>query len=426
MSVNIIPRPFNLSDLNDSAIKVASRLNEKGYEAYVVGGAVRDLMLGKTPKDFDVATNATPEQVAALFRGSRIVGRRFQIVHVRMGREIIEVTTFRGDHESADSKDKNQARRGQTGVLLRDNVFGTLEQDAIRRDLTINALYYSPLDDSVIDYTNGLEDIASRLLKLIGEPKTRYQEDPVRMLRVIRFQAKLGFDIESQTALAIEDCANLLAQIPAARLFDEFLKGFMGGDAAAFADALLATPLWQELFPDNAQYLNKKPEYLKLLKQSLINTDERVNSGRRVTPAFLLAAILWPAVDQAWDAAVSRGEAPIPAMNSAGQEVILRAISRIAIPKRFSMVMREIWDLQMRMDRRRHRKPLEFASSKRFRAAYDFLLLRAEAGEPLQDIAQWWTEFQHKNPQLDELRAAQPADEPVKRRRPPRRRRRPS
>jgi len=222
MSVNVIPRPFNLSDLNDSAIKVASRLNEKGYEAYVVGGAVRDLMLGKTPKDFDVATNATPEQVAVLFRGSRIVGRRFQIVHVRMGREIIEVTTFRGDHESADSKDKNQARRGQTGVLLRDNVFGTLEQDAIRRDLTINALYYSPLDDSVIDYTNGLEDIASRLLKLIGEPKTRYQEDPVRMLRVIRFQAKLGFDIESQTALAIEDCANLLAQIPAARLFDEF------------------------------------------------------------------------------------------------------------------------------------------------------------------------------------------------------------
>ena len=426
MSVNIIPRPFDLNDLNDSAIKVALRLNEKGYEAYVVGGAVRDLMLGKTPKDFDVATNATPEQVAALFRGSRIVGRRFQIVHVRMGREIIEVTTFRGDHESADSKDKNQARRGQTGVLLRDNVFGTLEQDAIRRDLTINALYYDPVDDTVIDYTNGLEDIENRLLKLIGDPVTRYQEDPVRMLRVTRFQAKLGFEIEPQTAKAIQSCAKLLAQIPPARLFDEFLKGFMAGDAAAFADALLATPLWQELFPDNAQYLNKKPEYRKLLKQALINTDERINSGKRVTPAFLLAAILWPAVDQAWDAAVSRGEPPIPAMNSVGQDVILRAISRVAIPQRFSMVMREIWDLQMRMDRRRHRKPLEFASNKRFRAAYDFLLLRAEAGEPLQDIAHWWTEFQDKNPQLHELRAAQPAEEPVKRRRPPRRRRRPS
>ncbi len=426
MSANIIPRPFDLNDLNGSAITVASRLNEKGYEAYVVGGAVRDLMLGKTPKDFDVATNATPEQIAALFRGARIVGRRFQIVHVRMGREIIEVTTFRGDHESADSKDKNQARRGQTGVLLRDNVFGTLEQDAIRRDLTINALYYDPVDDAVIDYTNGLSDIENKLLKLIGDPVTRYQEDPVRMLRVIRFQAKLGFEIELQTANAIQSCAKLLAQIPAARLFDEFLKGFMAGDAAAFARALMATPLWQELFPDNAQYLNKKPEYRKLLTQALINTDQRINSGKGVTPAFLLAAILWPAVDQAWEAAVSRGEPPIPAMNSAGQDVILRAITRVAVPKRFSMVMRDIWDLQMRMDRRRHRKPLEFASNKRFRAAYDFLLLRAEAGEPLQDIAHWWTEFQDKNPQLHELRAAQPAEEPVKRRRPPRRRRRPS
>lgn len=424
MMPTIIDRNFDINKLHHSAVSVALRLNDKGYEAYVVGGAIRDLLLGKTPKDFDVATNATPEQVHALFRGSRIVGRRFQIVHVRMGRDIIEVTTFRGHHSESDNK--NTAKQGRNGVLLRDNVFGTLEQDAIRRDLTVNALYYDPVEDTVIDYTEGLQDIAARRLKIIGDPETRYREDPVRMLRVLRFQAKLGFDIDSATNQALNDCAPLLAQIPAARLFDEFLKGFMAGHAKPFSEILLQTPVWQELFPDSAQYIDAKVYYRPMLLAAMGNTDQRINSGQPVTPAFLLAAILWPAVEQGLELALARGEAPIPAMQSVGQDVILGAIERIAIPKRFTTMMREIWDLQMRMDRRRHRKPLEFAQQKRFRAAYDFLSLRAQAGQDVGAVVDWWTQFQVEHPELESHRQQQHQDEPRKRRRPrPRRRPKP-
>jgi len=423
MKPTIIDRSFDINKLHQSAVNVALRLNDKGYEAYVVGGAIRDLLLGKTPKDFDVATSATPEQVHALFRGSRIVGRRFQIVHVRMGRDIIEVTTFRGHHSESDNK--NTAKQGHSGVLLRDNVFGTLEQDAIRRDLTVNALYYDPVEDTIIDYTNGLADIEARRLKIIGDPETRYREDPVRMLRVLRFQAKLGFSIDSGTDKALTDCAELLAQIPAARLFDEFLKGFLAGHAKSFAEILLATPLWRELFPDSAQFIDASGYYRPMLKAAMGNTDQRINSGQPVTPAFLLAAILWPAVEQRLEVALAQGEPPIPAMQSVGQEVILRAIERIAIPKRFSQMMREIWDLQMRIDRRRHRKPLEFAQHKRFRAAYDFLSLRAQAGQDLGSVVEWWTQFQVEHPELESQRQQQRQDEPKRRRRPTRRRPRP-
>ncbi len=420
MKPTIIDRNFDINKLHDSAVNVASRLNDKGFEAYVVGGAIRDLLLGKTPKDFDVATSATPEQVHALFRGSRIVGRRFQIVHVRMGRDIIEVTTFRGHH--SDAENSNTAKQGRSGVLLRDNVFGTLEQDAIRRDLTVNALYYDPVEDTIIDYTDGLKDIDAERLTIIGDPETRYREDPVRMLRVLRFQAKLGFSIESNTKKSLTDCAPLLAQIPAARLFDEFLKGFLSGHAKPLAEILLQTPLWQELFPDSAQHIGVKPHYRPMLIAAMGNTDQRIHAGQPVTPAFLLAAILWPAVAQGLELALARGEPPIPAMQSVGQEVILRAIERVAIPKRFSIMMREIWDLQMRMDRRRHRKPLEFAQHKRFRAAYDFLSLRAQAGEDVSAVVDWWTQFQLEHPELESHRHQQ-QDEPRKRRRrPPRRR----
>jgi poly(A) polymerase len=421
MTPTIVDRTFRLDRLDDAAVSVAFRLSDAGYEAYVVGGAVRDLLLNQTPKDFDVATSATPEQVHRLFRGSRIIGRRFQIVHVRMGREMIEVTTFRGHHDDVLPGNRQSSQQGQSGVLLRDNVFGTLEQDAIRRDLTVNALYYDPVADTVIDYTGGLEDIASKQLRIIGDPETRYREDPVRMLRVMRFKAKLQFNIDAETDAAIATCSHLLAQIPAARLFDEFLKGFMSGHARALAKELQATPLWEELFPDNAQYAQALPSYERLLDTALANTDKRIALEQPVTPAFLLAAILWPAVDQKASYWIGLGEPPIPAIADAGQAVILSAIVRVAIPKRFSLIMREIWDLQTRFERRSKRKPLEFATHKRFRAAYDFLLLRAQSGEPVQELADWWTRFQEQHPELDALRhQANPPEAPKNRR--PRRR----
>jgi len=399
--LNVIPRDqhcISRKDISDSALKVMSRLRNNGYQAYLVGGAVRDLLMGGHPKDFDIATDATPEAVHGLFRNSRIIGRRFRIVHVRFGREIIEVTTFRGHHENdqpATGKNGgNHSRQSDSGMLLRDNVYGTLEEDAARRDLTVNALYYDAGKFEVFDHTNGLADLEQRRICIIGDPGTRYREDPVRMLRVLRFAAKLDFDIEEDTAAAITECAALLANIPSARLFDEFLKLFLSGYAAGTFDKLEEYGLFGALFPDTNQCLDEDDLAMPLLRGAMANTDARIAQGKPVTPAFILAAILWPEVSRLEDLLLDRGDAPMVAMHSAGQQAVSSAVQIVSIPKRFSQPMREIWEFQLRLNRRQGRKAAELVDHRRFRAAYDFLLLREQAGEETNGLGQWWTEFQ--------------------------------
>lgn len=399
--MKIIPRDqhcISRKNISDGALKVMSRLRGSGHQAYLVGGAVRDLLLGGHPKDFDVATDATPETVHALFRNSRIIGRRFRIVHVRFGREIIEVTTFRGHHDSdseeAAASGPNQSRQSASGLLLRDNVYGTLEQDAVRRDLTVNALYYDSGNFELFDHVHGLRDLERRSICVIGEPAQRFTEDPVRMLRVLRFAAKLQFDIEPGTARAIPGCAHLLAEIPAARLFDEFLKLFLSGYAAATLDQLLAHKLLHYLFPDTGEHIRRDPTALALLRAAMVSTDDRIAQDKPVTPAFILAALLWPVVSHRAQQLQDRGEPPIPAMHSAAQQAVSEAAQVISIPRRFSQPMREIWEFQLRLQTRRGRKAAELVDHRRFRAAYDFLLLREQAGEDTGDLGEWWTEFQ--------------------------------
>ncbi len=398
--MNVIPRDqhcISRKNISDGALKVLARLRGHGHQAYLVGGAVRDLLLGGHPKDFDIATDATPEAVRELFRNSRIIGRRFRIVHVRFGREIIEVTTFRGHHD--DAGDGGDARISASGRLLRDNVYGTLEEDAVRRDLTVNALYYDSGTFEVFDHVGGLDDLAARRVRIIGDPGTRFREDPVRMLRVLRFAAKLDFAIEEETARAIPACAPLLGEIPAARLFDEFLKLFMAGHASATMDKLLEYDLLRYLFPASDQSLRRDQSALELARAALHSTDQRIREDKPVTPAFLLAALLWPAARQRAADLEQRGEAPLPAMNSAAQQVIAEASHTLSIPRRFGLPMREIWEFQLRLERRRGRRAAELVDHRRFRAAYDFLLLREQSGEGSGELGAWWTEFQTLSPE---------------------------
>lgn len=375
-----------------------SRLRGDGHQAYLVGGAVRDLLLGSQPKDFDVATDATPETVHALFRNSRIIGRRFRIVHVRFGREIIEVTTFRGHHGGDDHHQKNRganhSKQSAKGLLLRDNVFGTLEEDAVRRDLTVNALYYDAGSFEVFDHVNGLSDLAQRTVRIIGDPATRYTEDPVRMLRVLRFASKLKFNIDPDTASAIGQCAHLLRDIPPARLFDEFLKLFLAGHARATFDQLLDKALLTYLFPETDYQIRNSATALALVRAAMDSTDERIALDKPVTPAFILAALLWPSAEQRALELQARGEPPIPAMNAAAQQIISEAARHISIPRRFSQPMREIWEYQLRLQNRSGRRAAELVDQRRFRAAYDFLLLREQAGEETGALGSWWTTFQ--------------------------------
>ena len=397
--MNVIPRDqhcISRKNISDNALKVMSRLRKDGFQAYLVGGAVRDLLLGGRPKDFDIATDATPEDVRELFRNSRIIGRRFRIVHVRFGREIIEVTTFRGHHdsESADTPDNNGSKQSKKGLLLRDNVFGTLEEDAVRRDLTVNALYYDAGNFEVFDDVGGAADLENRLIRIIGDPEQRYTEDPVRMLRVLRFAAKLDFSIEEETARGIGLCAHLLMEIPAARLFDEFLKLFMGGHAEATLDQLLEHDLLRYLFPETCAEMDTDEYALPLIRAAMRSTDLRIGLDKPVTPAFILAALLWPVARAQADELEERGDAPLAAMHSAAQLTISEAAQHLSIPRRFSQPMREIWEYQLRLMNRRGRKAAELVEQRRFRAAYDFLLLREEAGENTGELGAWWTTFQ--------------------------------
>jgi poly(A) polymerase len=419
--LNVIPRDqhcVSRKDISNSALKVMARLRDQDHQAYLVGGAVRDLLLGGHPKDFDIATDATPEEVHALFRNSRIIGRRFRIVHVRFGREIIEVTTFRGHHDSESGDSPSSARRSERGLLLRDNVFGTLEEDAVRRDLTVNALYYDSGSFEVFDQVGGLEDLKARQIRVIGDPAERYREDPVRMLRTLRFAAKLDFTVEKNSGTPIAELASLLDDIPAARLFDEFGKLFLSGHALATLRLLREYRSFEHLFPDSARLADQNPFYSRLLEAAMANTDERIRQDKPVTPAFILAAVLWPAVCERLQQLENQGEKPVPAMHGAGQEVVAQACQRIAIPRRFSMPMREIWEMQLRLPRTEGKRAIELMSKRRFRAAYDFLLLREQAGEDCKGLGKIWTKIQ------EEHGPVQIIESPEERRPPPRRRRR--
>jgi poly(A) polymerase len=391
----LIPRDqhtISRKNISPAAIKIIRQLEDAGYAAYLVGGGVRDLLLGNHPKDFDVATNAKPEEVKRLFRSARIVGRRFQIVHVRMGREIIEVTTFRGHND-----DSAAHTRSQDGMLLRDNVYGTLETDAMRRDFTVNALYYTLKDFSVIDYCNGMEDLHKRTLRIIGDPATRYKEDPVRMLRALRFAAKLGFNLEAKTAKPIRELGNLLLNVSDARLFEEVLKLFLGGSATATFTLMREYNLLAHLFPGTDKALAAGDELgANLIEQCMINTDKRIRSEKTVTPAFIYAALLWPALQQQFKL-LSGQMTAAQAWSQAGQNVVNQQLTRTAVPKRFLIPMREIWDLQQRLPSRLGMRALRTLDHPRFRAAYDFLLMREAAGEALDGLGLWWTNYQSAN-----------------------------
>ena len=362
-----------------------------------MGGGVRDLLLGRKPKDFDVATNAHPDDAHKEFRNSRLIGRRFRLLHVRYGRDIIEVATFRAHHDEDSDHGENQSHI-QDGMLVRDNVFGSLEEDAWRRDFTINALYYNIRDFSVIDYTGGMQDIESRLIRMIGDPAKRYCEDPVRMLRAARFAAKLGFTVEEKTGQPIHELKDKLAAVPPARLFEEVLKLFLSGHAVRSLDSLREYDLFRFMFPITDQHLNKSESFQRIVRQGLVNTDERIAQGKPVTPAFLFAIFLWGPVSELQNKLKQEGMSDLQAVQAAGAEILSQQASHVALPKRFGLQSRDIWALQVRLQNRSGKRAFRTFALQRFRAGYDFLLLRNMAGEEgLSELCDWWTKFQEEN-----------------------------
>lgn len=372
-----------------NALKVVKRLQEHGYQAYLVGGCIRDLLLGKSPKDFDIATDAHPEEVRDLFRNSRIVGKRFRIVHVRFGPEIVEVTTFRGPHD--EQYDENHS---DSGMTLNDNVYGTFEEDVFRRDFAMNAVYYQPQTEEIIDLARGVEDITAARIKTIGEPEGRLREDPVRMLRAIRFQAKLGFELEDELADSIESLGYLIQDVSPARLFEEVLKLFMSGNGAAAFEHLMELDLYGWLFPDSRRSMESNATEA-LVRLALESTDRRISEGLPVTPAFIFAAILWYPFEQEKERLLrEEGATQVAASHEAANNIISKQQLFTSIPKRFTGPMRDIWFLQFRLPNRFGQKPDVLLEHKRFRAAYDFLLLRESAGEKTGELGAWWTEYQ--------------------------------
>ena len=397
--------------LSSAALRTTQELQKAGFAAFVVGGAVRDLLLKRTPKDFDVATNATPEQVHKIFRRSRIIGRRFQIVHVMFGSETIEVSTFRGSHLSDDVG----AQIADSGRILRDNVFGSHEEDAVRRDFTANALYYDPHTEEIFDFHNGLPDLKAGVLRIIGNPETRYREDPVRMLRAVRLSAKLGLKLDPATETPIPKLADLLHDVPPARLFDEMLKLFLSGHAMESARALREHGLHHGLLP-MLDVVLEQPMGERFVTLALQNTDERVLADKPVSPAFLFATLLWHEVLAAWQKMQAKGERSIPALMQAMHDVSDIQAEKLAITKRFSVTMKEIWAIQPRFEQRSGQRPYRLLENPRFRAGYDFLLLRCQSGELPMELAEWWDTFAQADA---EQRAAMllPDTGPKKRRR---------
>lgn len=425
--LQIIPRDqHNVSrrDISPNALRVLYRLREGGFTACLVGGAVRDLLIGGHPKDFDVATDATPEQVRALFRNCRLIGRRFRLAHVVYGREIIEVATFRSN--SDDGSGDRETHEG--GRLLRDNVYGTIEEDAVRRDFTANALYYAIEDFSVRDYVGGYEDVRNRLMRLIGDPETRYREDPVRMLRAVRLAAKLDFEIEAATAAPIPQLAPLLREAAPARLFEECLKLFLSGHAVASFLGLERHGLLGALLPETAAALkaNRSGALRRMLLEGLKGTDARVANDEPVSPAFLFALLLWPAYCRALASLQAQGVHIAEAQRRAADRVTVHQLEAIALPRRFSLPMQEIWLLQPRFSQRQRKRVFRLLAHPRFRAAFDFLTLRLSASDEHAEDVAFWREAQEKpgdalSAQLDAQRQSEDeageGDAPRKRRR---------
>lgn len=406
-ALRIIPRDQHVisrKNISKAALRVLYRLNEAGYDAYLVGGAVRDLLLGGHPKDFDVATNATPDEVRKLFRNCRLIGRRFRLAHVVFGPEIIEVATFRGTGEEDGEGDRHIV----DGRIVRDNVWGTIEEDAVRRDFRVNAMYYDISDFSVRDYVGGMQDVQDKVLRLIGDPVTRYREDPVRMLRAARLAAKLGFRIDEAAAAPFESLGPLLTEAAPARLFDESLKLFLAGHGLKSFRMLEQCGLLGFLFPSTARALKRGDHALRaLVERGLANTDARVVEGKSVTPAFLFAVLLWGEVRDRAQGLVAGGMDLSEAWARAAAHVVGEQCQRVAIPRRFTLTMEEIWALQPRFEQIQRKRVLRLLSQPRFRAAFDFLLLRAEESPAIRELGLWWDHAQQLP--VDVLAAALPA-----------------
>ncbi len=394
--------------ISSGARRTCEVLQQAGHRAYVVGGAVRDLIAGITPKDFDIATDATPDQVRALFRRARIIGRRFQIVHVMQGAETLEVSTFRAAHDADTQKDEH-------GRVLRDNVWGTQADDAARRDFTINALFFDPATETVLDYHHGVADLKQKTLRIIGDPRSRYREDPVRMLRAIRLSAKLGLTIDPEARTPIRDMASLMENVPLARVFDEMLKLLFSGHAVECVKRLRDEGLHHGLLP-LLDVILEQPMGEKFVMLALSSTDDRVRQGKPTSPGFLFATLLWNEVLANWEARKQRGETHIPALFEAMDEVLNQQAEKLAITRRISGDIKDIWSLQPRFEKRSGKTALRLLEQPRFRAGYDFLLLRAQSGEVAMELADWWTAFQEADSQA---RLAMLVPDKVKKRRRP-------
>lgn len=379
--------------ISDEALKVLYRLRKEGYESFLVGGCVRDLLLGREPKDFDVATDAHPEQVKNVFRNCRLIGRRFRLAHVHFGNQIIEVATFRALNRDSDDGDREE---GHNGRILRDNIYGNIEEDAFRRDFTVNALYYNIKDFSVVDYVGGMEDHRAGVLRLIGDPEQRYREDPVRMLRAVRFAVKLGFTIHPTCAEPIPRLAPLLQGIPAARLYDEVLKLLLTGYSVQTFEMLRHYGLFGELFPETDSCLNQEPEGFPLvfLAKALENTDARYQQNLTIAPYFLFACLLWEPVRQLAAKKIQQGENEFFAFQEAASEVLSRQVRHVAITRAVSLTMRDVWSMQPRLEHSKGGRAYKLLEHPRFRAGFDLLTLRAATGEADPAIAEWWKQFQ--------------------------------
>lgn len=410
--------------ISSGARKVCEGLQSHGYAAYVVGGAVRDLLLGLRPKDFDVATDAYPEEVHKIFRRSRLIGRRFKLVHVLFGEETVEVSTFRARTAAETDEHGRDHVVDQHGRVVRDNIYGTRADDSIRRDFTVNALYYDPASETILDYHNGLRDLRNKTVRIIGDARARYREDPVRMLRAARFAAKLGFTIDERTRKPIRETAHLLENVPPSRVYEEVHKLLLSGHAATSLKELRSQGLHHGLLP-LLDVIFEQPMGERFVLLALEQTDERVRSGKSVSPAFLFAALLWHEVLAAWKKAQQQGLRPLPALFRAMDTVLDIQTDKLAIPRRFTAVMKEIWTMQPRLEQRSGRRPFALLMHETFRAGFDFLVLRAASGEAPEELAQWWEKFQHAGEPDREamLLAPQPGD---RRRRRRRRRRNPS
>jgi len=380
--------------ISSCARRVVEALQSNGYKAYVVGGAVRDLLLGKQPNDFDVATDAHPEQVRSVFRRSRIIGRRFRLVHCLCGNETVEVATFRRGH---DPEAEGEAQTDEHGRLLRDNVYGTQLDDAARRDFTINALFYDPATQEIVDYHNGVADLKKMRLRMIGDPQVRYREDPVRMLRAVRFAASYSLEIEKSTLDPIRPSASLLKNVPPARLFDEMLKLLLSGHATQCVARLRREGLHHGLLP-MLDVILEQPLGERFVMLALNNTDVRVLEGKPVSPGFLFAALLWHEVLATNKKIRDGGMAPMPALFLAMDQVLDTQTAQLAIPRRFTTDMKDLWALQHRLENRSGKRPFRVLEHPRFRAAYDFLQLRCDSGELEAELGDWWRRFQQATP----------------------------